>query len=95
MKVFLTIERGRGTFVTNSHIDKDLVDLREQKLHALVSSMFAEVVYLSYEPDEVAQVLDAYVEQWRSASKGTASEIFGGLACYGRCAESRAIRRLH
>ena len=71
---FLSIERGRGTFVTNTHIDKDLVDLRMQKLHALVSNMLAEVVYLGYEPDEVVRVLDAYVEQWRTASRGAASE---------------------
>jgi len=71
---FLSIQRGRGTFVTNGHIDQELADLRRQKLDALVESMFAEVVYLGYEPEEMARVLKARVEQWRAASKGAALE---------------------
>lgn len=65
---FLSIQRGRGTFVSNGHAEQALIDLRQQKLHALVESMFAEVVYLGYEPDEVVQVLQAKIQQWRDAS---------------------------
>lgn len=69
---FLSIQRGRGTFVTNGHVEEELADLRKQKLHALVESMFAEIVYLGYEPDDVVQVLDAHIKQWRATSKEAA-----------------------
>jgi hypothetical protein len=34
--------------------------------------MFAEMVYLGYEPDDVVQVLDAHIEQWRATSEEAA-----------------------
>ncbi len=71
---FLTIQRGRGTFITNEHDDQELEDLRTQKLQVVVESMFAEVLHLGYEPDEVARVLNAQIEQWRTASKETAPD---------------------
>lgn len=64
---FLSIQRGRGTFVSTGHAEQALIDLRQQKLHALVERMFSEVVYLGYEPDEVVQVLKAKIQQWRDA----------------------------
>lgn len=70
---FLSIQRGRGTFVSNGHAEQDLVQLRTRKLRALVEGMLAEVVYLGYEPDEVVQVLKAEIQEWRDASNpGTA-----------------------
>jgi GntR family transcriptional regulator len=66
---FLTIQRGRGTFITDGHVNQELANLRTQKLQALVESMFAEILHLGYEPDEVERALQAQLEQWRTASQ--------------------------
>jgi GntR family transcriptional regulator len=62
---FLTIQRGRGTFITNGHSEQELGDLRMQKLQALVENMFAEVLNLGYEADEVEHVVASQIQQWR------------------------------
>jgi len=66
---FLTIQRGRGTFITNGHTGQELEDLRAQKLQAVVENMFAEVLHLGYEADEVEQALTAQIEQWRTTAE--------------------------
>jgi GntR family transcriptional regulator len=66
---FLTIQRGRGTFITNGVHEHSLGDLREAKLQALVESMFAESLNLGYEPDEVQEALDTHIEQWRTMTQ--------------------------
>jgi GntR family transcriptional regulator len=71
---FLTIQRGRGTFITDGHTEQELGDLRVQKLQALVENMFAEVLNLGYEADEVEQALAAQIEQWRGAAERPATD---------------------
>jgi GntR family transcriptional regulator len=71
---FLTIQRGRGTFITNGHTEQELGDLRVQKLQALVENMFAEVVNLGYEANEVEQVLTAQIKQWRRTAEQPATD---------------------
>lgn len=71
---FLTIQRGRGTFIADSHSEQELEDLRVQKLQALVESMFAEVLNLGYEVDEVEQALAAQVKRWRRTTQQPAEE---------------------
>jgi GntR family transcriptional regulator len=71
---FLTIQRGRGTFITNGHTGQELEDLRVQKLQALVENMFAEVLHLGYEADEVEQALTAQIEQWRTTAEQPATD---------------------
>jgi GntR family transcriptional regulator len=71
---FLTIQRGRGTFITNGHTGQELEDLRVQKLQALVENMFAEVLHLGYEADEVEQALSAQIERWRRIAEQPATD---------------------
>lgn len=71
---FLTIQRGRGTFITNGHTGKELEDLRVQKLQALVENMFAEVLHLGYEADEVEHALAVQIEQWRTTAEQPATD---------------------
>jgi GntR family transcriptional regulator len=71
---FLTIQRGRGTFITDGHTEQELGDLRVQKLQALVENMFAEVLNLGYEADEVEQALAAQIEQWRGTAERPATD---------------------
>jgi GntR family transcriptional regulator len=71
---FLTIQRGRGTFISDGHTDQELGDLRAEKLQALVESMFAEVVNLGYDADEVEQVMAAQIKQWRKTAEQPATE---------------------
>jgi GntR family transcriptional regulator len=66
---FLTIQRGRGTFITDGHNEQELGDLRTEKLQALVETMFAEVLHLGYEPHEVERALNKQIEQWRNMSQ--------------------------
>ena len=66
---FLTIQRGRGTFITDGHVEQELGALRVQKLQTLVESLFAEIVNLGYEPDEVEKALVSQMEQWRRTTQ--------------------------
>lgn len=66
---FLTIQRGRGTFIADGYSEQTLSDLRMQNLQALVVSMFAEALNLGYEADEIEQALATHVEQWRSTTQ--------------------------
>lgn len=68
----LTIQRGRGTFITDGHHQDQLEDLRAQKLQALVENLFVEVLSLGYEPDEIEQALVAQIEQWRGTVQQSA-----------------------
>lgn len=71
---FLTIQRGRGTFISDGHTEQELGDLRAQKLQALVENMFAEALNLGYEADEVAQALADQIKQWRGAAEQPATD---------------------
>jgi GntR family transcriptional regulator len=66
---FLTIQRGRGTFISDGHHEDELERLREQKLQTLVENLFVEVLHLGYEPDEVEQALVAQIERWRGTTQ--------------------------
>lgn len=66
---FLTIQRGRGTFIAHGYSEQELSDLRMQNLQTLVESMFAEALNLGHEVDEIEWALVAHVEQWRSTTQ--------------------------
>jgi len=58
---FLSIQRGRGTFICNGKSDETLDDLRAEKLDLLVSTMLADALNLGYDPDEVLETLTAMI----------------------------------
>ena len=66
---FLTIQRGRGTFITDGHSEQELEDLRGEKLHELVESLFVEALSLGYDPDELEQALTAQIKHWRGTMR--------------------------
>jgi GntR family transcriptional regulator len=68
---FLTIQRGRGTFICDGHREDELERLRAQKLQTLVENLFVEVLSLGYEPDEIEQALVGQIEQWRGTVQQT------------------------
>ncbi len=59
---FLTIQRGRGTFICGERPADELQDLRDEKLDSLVSAMLAEALSLGYEPDAVVGALVALLQ---------------------------------
>ena len=71
---FLTVQRGRGTFVTERKPDKELDDLWEKKLTTLVETMLAEALNLGYEPDEVSRAVAAAIAQRRETMRQAAEE---------------------
>ncbi|MGD8623102.1 MAG: GntR family transcriptional regulator [Anaerolineae bacterium] len=73
---FLTIQRGRGTFITNGHLEHEdaLHSLRNQKLQALVTTMLAEAVNLGYDPKEVEEALQTHVAEWHETTNHTAGQ---------------------
>jgi GntR family transcriptional regulator len=71
---FLTIQRGRGTFISDGHHEDELERLRVQKLKTLVENLVVEVLHLGYEPDEVEAAIVAQIEQWRVATEQSASD---------------------
>jgi GntR family transcriptional regulator len=66
---FLTIQRGRGTFISDGHREDELEKLRVQRLQTLVENLFVEVLHLGYEPDEVEQALVAQIKRWRGTTQ--------------------------
>jgi GntR family transcriptional regulator len=66
---FLSIQRGRGTFITNGYHEQSLGELREQRLQSLIDSMFAEALNLGYEPEEVQEVLATQIGRWRRTTQ--------------------------
>ena len=66
---FLTVQRGRGTFIADGYSKRELSDVRMQNLRALVESMFAEALNLGYEAGEIEQALAAHVARWRSTTQ--------------------------
>jgi GntR family transcriptional regulator len=72
---FLTVQRGRGTFITDGHSSLELEDLRAQKLQSLVDGLFAEALNLGYGPDDIVQALVAQNEQWRNTTRQPAEDV--------------------
>lgn len=66
---FLTIQRGRGTFISDTDHQEQLGDLRESKLQTLVESLVAEAVSLGYGVEELRQAMDKHVKQWQKTSQ--------------------------
>ena len=68
---FLSIQRGRGTFISNGHITRDeyLDDMRRKQLQALVEGVFANALKLGYDVEEVAQAVRKHLEQWQESTK--------------------------
>lgn len=66
---FLTIQRGRGTFIADRHNELELEDMRARKLQALVDNMFAEALSLGYEASEVKQALADQIKQWQRTTQ--------------------------
>jgi GntR family transcriptional regulator len=71
---FLTIQRGRGTFISDRHDNQELEDLRARKLQTLVESTFAEALNLGYGVHEVEQALATQIRQWRRTTQQPAEE---------------------
>lgn len=66
---FLTIQRGRGTFISDGHHADELERLRRQKLQTLAENLVVEVLNLGYEPDEVEEAVVAQIAQWRETTE--------------------------
>ncbi len=62
----LTIQRGRGTFVSEQSADHQLEDVRLLKLQSLVEGLFVEALNLGYDVEEVRQAVEQHVERWRT-----------------------------
>jgi GntR family transcriptional regulator len=75
---FLTVQRGRGTFITNGHSSIELEDLRMQSLQALVEGLFVEALNLGYEPNDILQAVTAHIERWHSAAPQPANDAEKG-----------------
>ena len=81
---FLTVQRGRGTFITDGHSTVQLEDLRVQKLRTLVEGLYVEALNLGYEPGEILEALAVQVEQWQHRVEPSASDTLKGIAHHGR-----------
>jgi GntR family transcriptional regulator len=66
---FLTVLRGRGTFITDGHSEQELENMRAQKLQTLVENLLAEALNLGYEPEHVEVRLSAQIMQWRATTR--------------------------
>ena len=71
---FLTIQRGRGTFITDGHSEQQLEELREEKLQTLVESLFVEALSLGYDPDQLEQALTVQIKHWRDTRQQSAPD---------------------
>jgi GntR family transcriptional regulator len=62
----LTIQRGRGTFVSERNPNAQLQDVRALRLQGLVEGLFVEALNLGYDAEEVQRAFEQHMERWRT-----------------------------
>jgi GntR family transcriptional regulator len=63
----ISTQQGRGTFVLEPPLPETASRLRRETLEALTKSFLSDAERLGFEPEEVAQGVDALLERWREA----------------------------
>jgi GntR family transcriptional regulator len=66
----ISTQQGRGTFVAGLPDDKQLAQMRQDKLRAIVGSAFEEARTLGYAPGEIAAVFEVELARWRQKNGG-------------------------
>lgn len=61
----ISTQRGRGTFIREHQDDEALRELRQEKLHTILSAALLEALSLGYLLDEIEVVLYKEIERWR------------------------------
>lgn len=72
----LTIQRGRGTFVSEQASDAQLEDVRARKLQSLVEGLFVEALNLGYDVEEVRRAVEQHVERWRTTVRQSSTDAW-------------------
>lgn len=70
----LTIQRGRGTFVSEQSPDANLDDVRTLKLQTLIDGLFVEALNLGYDMEEVRRAFEQHMERWRATVQQASPE---------------------
>ncbi|MDH7488031.1 MAG: GntR family transcriptional regulator [Anaerolineae bacterium] len=70
----LTIQRGRGTFVSEQSGSAQLEDVRALKLQSLVEGLFVEALNLGYDAEEVRRAVEQHMERWRTTVQQSATD---------------------
>ncbi len=74
----LTIQRGRGTFVSEQSGNAQLEDVRAVKLQSLVEGLFVEALNLGYDVEEVRRAFEQHIERWRSTVQQPSTDAWEG-----------------
>lgn len=61
----ISTQQGRGTFVLETPPLESASRLRRETLEALTKSFLSDAERLGFEPEEVAQGVDAFIDHWR------------------------------
>lgn len=72
----LTIQRGRGTFVSEQSSNARLEDVRALKLQSLVEGLFVEALNLGYDVEEVRRAVEQHTERWRTTVRQSATDAW-------------------
>ena len=71
----LTVQRGRGTFITDGHSTLELEDLRAQKLQSLVDGLFTEAPDLGTVTMTSCRHSMIQTAQWRDTTQQPAQDV--------------------
>jgi GntR family transcriptional regulator len=61
----ISTQQGRGTFVLEPPLPESATRLRRETLEALTKSFLSDADRLGFEPEEVTESVEAWVERWR------------------------------
>lgn len=70
----ISTQQGRGTYVLEPPPPEQARHLRQQALEALTRSFLADADRLSFEPEEITQIMERMVEQWKQEGEPPADE---------------------
>jgi GntR family transcriptional regulator len=76
----ISTQQGRGTYVLEPPPPEQAKHLRQQALEALTRSFLADADRLSFEPDEITQIVERMVDQWKQEGELPADEAESGGA---------------
>lgn len=76
----ISTQQGRGTYVLEPPPPEQARHLRQQALEALTRAFLSDADRLSFEPDEITEIVDRMVEQWKQEGAPPSDEGESGDA---------------
>jgi GntR family transcriptional regulator len=61
----ISTQQGRGTFIARRPDERRLVEMRKDRLRAIMGGALLEALSLGYEAEEIREAFEKQLEEWR------------------------------